>query len=359
MSTIYAVIMAGGSGTRFWPLSRQRKPKQVLSILGPNSLLQDTFDRLKGLVPSEQILVVTNRQQYRVIAPQLPQLPERNFLLEPTPRNTAACIGLAAVHIQRVQPDAAMVVLPSDHLIGEVPEFQRAVRTGLELVERFDPLVTIGIRPSRPETGYGYIQFIPTEPGLPEGVHRVKTFAEKPNLSTARLFLKSGDFFWNSGIFIWRAARILAEMEELLPDHYHQLEHIRDAIDTVSYRRVLISRYRRLRPISIDYGIMEKSDSRIYMVEGKFTWSDVGSWDELYRISPKEKDGNVVVGEVATLDARGNLIYSPDRLTAVIGLEDVLVVNTPSATLICPRERAQDVKEMVEKLRQENRDKYL
>ena len=351
--------MAGGSGTRFWPLSRQRTPKQVLTILGPNSLLQDTVERVYDLAPVKNIRVVTNRRQLKAIAPQLPELSDENFLLEPMPRNTAPCIGLAAVHIHRSDPDAIMLVLPSDHLIRDVPNFQDTIRRGIEVVERFDALVTIGIPPTRPETGYGYIQFMPRDPKLPEKAHRVKAFAEKPNLQTAQSFLASGDFYWNSGIFIWRVGKILEQMEEHLPDHYHQLVSIESAIGQPEYPAVLGNRYKRLRPISIDYGIMEVSTAPIFVLTGDFGWSDVGSWDELYRIFERGKDGNVAVGEVVTNDARNNFIYSPDRLTAVIGLHDVLIVNTPNATLICPRDRAQDVKAIVEKLNQERRTKYL
>ena len=359
MPPLYPVIMAGGSGTRFWPLSRQRTPKQVLAILGPSSLLQDTVDRIRGLAPTEQVRIATNARQFKVIAPQLPELSPANFLLEPSPRNTAPCIGLAAVHIRKRDPDGIMLVLPSDHIVRDVKAFQEAVRRGVEVVERHDPLVTFGIRPDRPETGYGYIQYVPSQEELPAGVHRVKAFAEKPNLQTAQMFLQSGDFYWNSGMFIWRASRILQEMEEHLPEHYHQLVEIERAIGKPNYQRILNNRYRRLRAISIDYGVMEVSRTPIFMLAGEFGWNDVGSWDELYRIASKGKDGNVAVGDTVALDSHNNYIYSPSRLTAVIGMDDVLIVNTPNATLICPRSRAQDVKAVVDKLRQERKDKYL
>jgi len=358
-SKTYAVIMAGGAGTRFWPLSRRRMPKQVLSIIGTNSLLQDTTSRLEGLVPKERTLVVTNRQQLKVVASQQPDLGKENFLIEPTPRNTAPCIGLAAIHIRKIDPDGIMLVLPSDHRIKNVPAFQDIVRRGIEVVERFDPLVTIGIPPARPETGYGYIQFEPPGDKLPSGVHRVRAFAEKPNLETARRFIKSGDFYWNSGIFLWRAERILAEMEEHLPEQYHQLHQIEAAVGSPEFEQVLSNRYKRIRPISIDYGIMEVSSASIFMLAGDFGWSDVGSWDELYRISAKGRDGNVCVGETVTIDARNDYIYSPDKLTAVIGLNDILVVNTHTTTLICHRDRAQDVKAVVDELRKTGRKKYL
>ncbi|MFH0765685.1 MAG: mannose-1-phosphate guanylyltransferase [Calditrichota bacterium] len=357
--SLYAIILAGGSGTRFWPLSRRKRPKQVLSITGNHSLVRETVERVEGLVPRERILIVTNRHQVKTIAEQLPELDESNYLLEPMPRNTAPCIGLAAMHIQRQDPDAVMLVLPSDHLIKDVPKFQKVIRQGVSIALERDALVTIGIPPTRPETGYGYIQFDGTENNLPEGVRLVKTFAEKPNLPTAERFVQSGDFYWNSGLFIWRADRILAEMEEHLTIVYHHLRLIDDAWGQKSYPRILSSRYSRIRPISIDYGVMEVTNAPIYMLDGAFGWSDVGSWDELYRISEKGREGNVSVGESALLEAHRNYIYSPGRLTAVIGIDDILVVNTPSATLICPLNRAQEVKTMVDKLYKEGREEYL
>jgi mannose-1-phosphate guanylyltransferase len=351
--------MAGGSGTRFWPLSRARVPKQVLSILGPNSLLQETVARLDGLISREQTFLLTNARQKKVIAPQLEGLTEVNYVLEPSARNTAACIGLAAIHIRRRDPEGVMVVLPSDHLVRDIPVFQKAVRTAVEVAEKFDALVTFGIPPTRPETGYGYVQFSPTCGNLPKDVHQVKAFAEKPNKTTAARFVASGDFYWNSGIFVWKVSRILKEMEDHLPEMHHQLQMIDRSIGKPEYNRVLANRYGRIRPISIDYGIMEVATSPIYMVEGKFGWSDVGSWDELYRQYAPGASGNVIVGEAVTVDASGNFIHSPGKMTAVIGLNKVLVVNTKNAVLICPLERAQDVKMVVEKLRREGKDKYL
>lgn len=359
MSHIYAVILAGGSGTRFWPLSRARVPKQVLSILGPNSLLQETVARLEGVVPPERTFIVTNRRQKKVIAHQLAGLGDDNFIIEPSARNTAPCIGLAAIHIRRLDPDGVMLVLPSDHIVRDVVEFQRAIRTAVEVVQKFDALVTFGIPPTRPETGYGYIQFARTNADLPKGVHRVKTFAEKPNKATAQRFLSAGDFYWNSGIFVWKASRILQEIEEYLPEQYHQLQLIDRAIGTPGYYKVLASRYGRVRPISIDYGVMEVAATPILMVEGRFGWSDVGSWDELYRQHTPGPGGNVVIGEAAAVDAEDCFIYSPGKMAAVIGLDKILVVNTPTALLICPLDRAQDVKLIVEKLRKEGKDHYL
>lgn len=351
--------MAGGSGTRFWPLSRKRIPKQVLSILGPNSMLQETVARLIGIVPTERTFIVTNAQQKKVIVPQLPMLSDENYLIEPSARNTAPCIGLAALHLRRTNPDAVMIVLPSDHLVKNVSAFQKAVRTAAKVAVEQDALVTFGIPPTRPETGYGYIQFGAVNGELPKGVHRVKAFAEKPNKDIAQGFVDSGEFYWNSGIFVWKASRIIREMEEHLPDMMHQLHLIDRASGTAGYKRALRTHYSGVRPISIDYGVMEHTRAPIFMVEGSFGWSDVGSWDELYRQHKPVASGNVVVGEGVTLDAAGSFIHSPDRLTAVIGLSNILVINTKNTVLICPLDRAQDVKQIVDKLQREGKEKYL
>ncbi len=350
---VYAVIMAGGSGTRFWPLSRERSPKQVLSIIGSNSLLHDTAARLSGLISAKNIVVVTSRQQEDLLTPHLPKIASSNMLVEPLPRNTAPCIGLAAFHIRRLDPNAVMLVLPSDHRIRDMARFQEIVRKGVEVVRRKDALVTIGIPPTRPATGYGYIQFEPAAENHHGLVHKVKTFAEKPMLETAVRFLAAGDFYWNSGIFLWSISRILSEMEEHLPELYQQLKNIDSAVGRPEYENVLLNRYQRIRPISIDYGVMEVSHTPKYMLSGDFGWSDVGSWDELYRLMPHDADGHAVRGKAVFLDSRNTLIHSPEKLTAVIGLSDIMVINTPDATLICPLNRAQDVKLITEKLRKE------
>lgn len=351
--------MAGGSGTRFWPLSRNKTPKQVLSIVGENSLLRDTFNRLEGLVIPQNIMIVTNRRQQRIIAPHLPELNNDNYILEPSPRNTAPCIALTAMHLLRTDPDAIMVVLPSDHLIGDTKAFQKTIMLGIEVAKEHDVLVTIGIVPTRPATGYGYIQFDSEESNLPKGVHKVRAFAEKPNASTAERFIQAGDFRWNSGIFIWRAKHIIDEIEELLPTLYHQLRIIENAHGAKAYPRILANRYNRIRPISIDYGIMELTTSPVFMIEAEFAWSDIGCWDELYRISSKNADNNAFVGDPIFIDAHNNYVHSPRKLTAIMGLDNILVVNTKTATLICPLDRAQDVKLITERLRKEEKDLYL
>jgi len=356
---IYAVIMAGGAGTRFWPLSREKSPKQVLSITSDISLLSETIGRISGLVPIENILIVTSRKQVDVIRPQINGIEESNIIIEPTPRNTSPCIGLAAIHIMRRDPNGIMLVLPSDHLIKDNSAFLKKVQTGLDLVNDNDSLVTMGIKPTRAETGYGYIQFENNGSELPKGVYTVITFAEKPNKATAKRFVESGDFYWNSGIFMWSAQRILSEIEEHIPEQYEHLVLIDQGFDLDNFEDHITNHYNRIKPISIDYGIMEVTASPIFMISADFGWSDIGSWDELSRIFANGDEDNVTRGETVIIHSADNFIYSPEKLTAIIGMENVLVVNTPDATLICPLDRAQEVKAIVEKLRKDGRKEYL
>ena len=358
-SNVYAVILAGGSGTRFWPLSRELSPKQILTLFGPDSLLKNTMDRLESFIPIDRIFIVTSSTQAEILKPHLPNLPEENIIIEPIPRNTAPCIGLAAFHIQGIDPNGTMVVLPSDHKISDVEAFIDVLKAGVEFVEKENSLVTIGIPPSRPETGYGYIQFNDFKEDEDIKIHNVKTFAEKPNKPTAERFVQAGDFYWNSGIFIWKAKTILKEMDEHLPEPYEQLRRINQAFGCKDYQEYLANHYNRIKPISIDYGIMEVTNSTVYMLRGDFGWSDVGSWDELYRIRNKDSDGNVSEGDTVLIDSSNNMVHSPDKLTAIVGLDNILIVNTGDATLICPLDRAQDVKAIAEKLKKDGRKEYL
>ncbi|MBN1397324.1 MAG: mannose-1-phosphate guanylyltransferase, partial [Bacteroidetes bacterium] len=342
---MYAVIIAGGVGSRFWPKSREKSPKQVLEIIGTGSMISNTVDRIQPLVPPEKIMIVTNRLQKEIIQKQIPSLPSQNLLIEPLGRNTAPCIGLAAKWIQRTDPEAIMVVLPADHIIGNNEEFLRVVQRAAQVATDNDALVTIGIQPTHPETGYGYIQFEDApehNPYLSENIYCVKTFAEKPNLETAEKFLKSGDFLWNSGMFIWKARIILQEIDKYLPELGDQLRKLESAIGTDSYQLTLEHVYGVIRSISIDYGIMEKA-SKVFVAKGEFGWSDVGSWDEVMRLVPKDGDGNSVRGKVFLRDSKSNYIDANSRAVAMIGVDDMIVVTTDDAVLICKKGRSQDV----------------
>ena len=350
---IYAVIMAGGVGSRFWPQSRERSPKQVLGIVGSGSLISNTIARIQPLVAPDKILVVTNKIQKDIIQKQVPSVPSKNVLTEPLGRNTAPCIGLAAKWISRYDPNAVMIILPADHIIRDTEEFLRVLRRAAYVAQESEALVTIGIKPTHPDTGYGYIQFEDSsEMNLysAEGIYRVKTFAEKPNLETAEKFLKSGDFLWNSGMFIWKANVILREIEKHIPELGEQLTKLEHAIGTETYQSTLDRVYGVIRGISIDYGVMEKA-SKVFVAKGDFGWSDVGSWDEVVRLTPVDGEGNALRGTVITKDAHHNYIDAGSKAVAIIGIDEIIVVTTDDAVLICKKGKSQDVKEVVDYLR--------
>jgi mannose-1-phosphate guanylyltransferase len=358
---IYAVIMAGGVGSRFWPRSRERSPKQVLEIVGSGSMIFNTIARIQPLVPTEKAMVVTNKLQKDIIHQQVPALPLQNVLTEPLGRNTAPCIGLAAMWIHHYDPEAVMVILPADHIIRDTEEFLRVIQRAAHVATVNDALVTIGIKPTHPETGYGYIQYEDSSEQNPysaEGIYRVKTFAEKPNLETAEKFLKSGDFLWNSGMFIWRARVILEEIDKHLPELGEQLKKLEPVIGTDAYLPTLEHVYGVIRSISIDYGVMEKA-SNVFVAKGDFGWSDVGSWDEVVRLTPTNGDGNALRGTVIAKDSHRNYIDAGNKLVATIGVDDIIVVTTDDAVLICKKGRSQDVKEVVDYLRRKQINELL
>lgn len=361
-ANIYAVIMAGGVGSRFWPRSRERSPKQLMEIVGGRTMIQNAVERLSGFVAPGNIFVVTNKVQKNVVIKQLPELPVENIVGEPIGRNTAPCIGLAAMYVRRLDPDGVIVVLPSDHIVGDEKEFRRVLEVGVDVAYENSSLITIGIQPTHPETGYGYIQIVDDDSGkqrtLPPGVFKVKTFAEKPNLATAQKFVESGDFFWNSGIFIWRADVILKEIKRSLPELFDHLMSIEPSLGTPLLEQSLELAYGLIRGISIDYGVMEKA-TNTYVIRGNFGWSDVGSWDEVYRLSAKDEHGNSIHGKVISFNTKNSYIHSGDKLVATVGVDDLIVINTGDALLICKRGSSQDVKEIVDHIRRKQMNDYL
>ncbi|MGH1366794.1 MAG: mannose-1-phosphate guanylyltransferase [Calditrichia bacterium] len=358
--SIYATLMAGGVGTRFWPRSRKTSPKQVLNIANENTMIQATHQRLKGLVDDSKILIVTNHEQKPLIHEQLSMLTDSSFVLEPFGRNTAPCIGLAALHVHAADPDGIMVVMPADHLISNVEEFQRVVGLACEFARENGGLITLGITPNEPATGYGYIQsgdVVHSQDG--RNVCRVKSFAEKPNLDTAKRFLESGDFFWNSGMFIWRASTILKEIREKLPDIYEPLIALEAYLDSPEYPERLEAMYRQIRGISIDYGVMQEAEE-VYVIPTDMGWNDVGSWETVFEISPKDNDGNTgEYRDIISVNSARNYAYSPDKVVSFVGVEDLIVVDTGDALLIGHRDASQDVKEAVEALKKKGLDDLL
>lgn len=352
---LFAIIMAGGVGSRFWPRSTKKTPKQLIKIISDRTLLQDTVKRLEGLVDKEKIYVVTNSLQREEVEKQLYDLPKENIIDEPFQRNTAACIGLASIIIRKKDKDAVTVVLPADHIIHDTDDFQKSILTAANFAQESRGLVTIGINPSRPETGYGYIQI--DDRSVKEGIFKVYTFAEKPNYATAIRFIESGDFFWNSGIFIWKVDTIIDEIRSLMPDLYEGLIKIEPALGQPDFNYTLKIVYGQLRKVSIDYGIMEKS-KRVFLTKGNFRWSDVGSWEEVYQLSEKDNHGNVVSGMVYHDMVIDSLIHSEEKFTAVIGVDNLIVINCNDALLVCRKDKAQEVKKIVDYLKINKMDQF-
>lgn len=352
----YAVIMAGGVGSRFWPRSREKMPKQFLKIFSEKTLIQETINRVTKLVDKENIFIVTNKIHKNEIKNQLPDIPHDNIIIEPFGRNTAACIGLASILIHNFQPDAVTIVLPSDHMIRDEDAFISVIKKAVSFAYENKCLVTIGIQPTRPETGYGYIQR--DEKEIQENIFKVKTFAEKPNYQTAKRFLASGEFFWNSGIFIWRVDVILEEIKKHMPELYQGLEKIQRSLLKKDFQKQVELVYGMLKSISIDYGVMEKSD-KVYVVLGNFGWSDVGSWEEVYQLNNKDENGNAIYGECFLIDVKNSYIYSQNKFTAILGLENIIVINTEDALLVANRTHTQDVKKVVDYLKLNKKNDYL
>lgn len=362
MTSRYAVVMAGGVGSRFWPKSREHMPKQFLKISGDSTMVQNTVQRLLPIVPLENIIVVVNARHASVLKAQVPRLPEENILIEPIGRSTAPCIGLAAYWIQHRDSKASMAVLPSDHIIMKVEDFERALNAAFGEAETNGGLGTIGITPSYPETGFGYIQVAERkntdETGNPP-VYKVKTFAEKPNYETAVRFVNSGEFYWNSGMFVWRVDEILRELGMHLPELNNQLFRVAKVMGKGEYENVLHEAFSLIRSISVDYGVMEKSEN-VFMVAADIGWSDVGSWDEVFRLALGESgSGNVKTGDAFVKDSNRVFVDSGGKFVAVIGIDDIIVVNTEDATLICKKGRSQEVKEIVDYLRRKDLSKLL
>lgn len=352
-----ALIMAGGRGERFWPKSRQNMPKQFLSLTDDGkSMIQLTVERILPLVAMEDIFIATNQGYRDMIRSQLPEIPEENILCEPVGKNTAPCIGLGAVHIAKKYGDAVMVVLPSDHMITYSSIFLSTLRDACIVAEQGENLVTIGIAPDSPETGYGYIKFKPDQADGRAFV--VDRFVEKPDLKTAKAYVASEQYLWNSGMFIWKASAILKALEQHLPDIYDGLGRIADAIGTELEQQVLEREFRSFQPESIDYGVMEKAGN-IYVLTGAFGWDDVGSWLAVGRIKKTNEFGNVVEGNVVTVDTRNSIIQGESRLIAAVGLRNIIVVDTEDALLICDGDSAGEIRKVLENLKICNRTEYL
>ena len=348
MSQPYVVIMAGGRGERFWPHSRIRRPKHLLPIVGNSPMLTQTVARLEGLVPPERVFVVTNREQREATLEACPELLPEQVVGDPIGRDTAAAVGLAALLVKRTSEDAAFAMLPADHVIENATGFREVLRSALAAAAREEILVTIGVRPTEPATGYGYVQRgnLKMDSEIRQ-VHEVRRFVEKPDLETAQGYLDSGDYFWNAGMFVWRPTVILKALASHAPELHESLRALDERwSEGESLDSCMQDVYPDLPKISIDYAVMEKADN-VVMMESDFDWDDVGEWPAVARHFPLDEAGNVIRGEVVALDSADNLVISPKgRLTALLGVDDLIVVETEDATLICHRDKAQEVKRL-------------
>jgi len=352
---MYCVIMAGGSGTRFWPYSRHRRPKQLLKIVGDTSMLQMTVDRLKKINTVQDIFIVTRQDLAETIRDEITGVKSENVIIEPSGKNTAPCIGLSALKIAKLQKDAVMGIFPADHLIVGHKRFAKAITAAKHIAHKKKALVTIGLKPTFPSTGYGYIQYDQKSDFDHLDAYKVKVFAEKPHLSLAEKFIDSGDFLWNSGMFIWGVDTLLKNLKAHMPDLFQQLKKIDKLIDQEKDFEDL---WEEIKPKSIDYGLMEKAKD-VYLIKAKFEWSDLGSWNTVYDNMHKNDKGNAIKGDGIVLNGKNNFIQSDNRLTAVVGLDNIVVVNTDDATLVIPKDRVEDVKKLVEHLNKKDRKDLL
>jgi mannose-1-phosphate guanylyltransferase len=364
----HAVILAGGRGTRFWPRSRMRTPKQLLNIVGKDTMLEQTLARLRPLVAADRVWTVTNAEQAVVVKKQLPAAARKRVLSEPLGRNTAAAIALAAVHVRRAaKGDALMAVLPADHFIARSDKYRRIVSAALELAREPGRMIVLGIPPTRPDTGFGYIE------GLGEALNSggfpafaVRRFTEKPAIDLAKEYVASGNYHWNAGMFFWRVSTFLENLKRYLPKTSEALESLAETIGKKTYERRLRAIYPKLENISVDFAILENATReedppRVFVIPAEIGWSDIGSWDAVHGllVGDDSADGNIFVTSGYAIDGYGNLISVPGKFTAVVGVRDLVVVETPDALLICPRDRSQDVGKIVKWLEEQKLAKLL
>lgn len=357
---LHAVIMAGGSGTRFWPQSRRQRPKQLLRLIGSRSMIQATRDRSAGLVDAERTWVVTNAAQADETARQLPELPRENLLIEPCGRNTAPCIGLAAIRLLAIDPEAVMLVMPADHVIQPTERFELAVRGACDVVSR-DPeaLVLMGALPTHPATGYGYIERGEALAGFDGNAFAVSSFREKPDRATAEQYVASGRFYWNCGIFVWRADRILGALAKFEPELHARLARLRAAIGTPQWDAALAAEFPPMKTISIDYAVLERA-KHVCVLEAPFDWDDVGSWSALPRLAGADESGNTIDGPFCGIDTRNCIVRTSDgHLVATAGIEDCVIVHTPDATLVARRGDEEALRRLVQKIEEQGHERFL
>lgn len=355
----YVAIMAGGIGSRFWPISRTNHPKQFLDILGTGkTLIQQTFDRYNKLVPAENIFVITAQEYMDTVKEQLPEMPVENILGEPSRKNTAPCIAYIAFKLMQKDPEALMIAAPADNLIMDTEAFVQTATNAFNFVDHINALVTIGIKPTHPNTGYGYIQH--EMPEAAPNVYKVKTFTEKPNLELAKTFISSGDFLWNAGIFTWKVKNIIRAFEKFLPEMFEVFASEKDNFNTAGEAAAIERIYPQCTNISIDFGIMEQADN-VYVIPASFEWSDLGTWNSAWENMDKDYFKNAVAGNnVMVIDSGNCMVHVPDhKLVLLQGLENYIIVDTKDVLMICQKEKEQDIKEYVAEVKRNKGDKHL
>lgn len=355
----YVAIMAGGIGSRFWPMSRSIYPKQFLDILGTGkTLIQETYHRYAKLVPPENIFIITAKEYTATVKQQLPQLPIENILSEPSRKNTAACIAYMAFKLQQKDPDALMIAAPADNLILDTHAFIETTNKALDFVDHINALVTIGIKPTYPNTGYGYIQH--DDPEVASGVYKVKTFTEKPNIELAKTFIASGDFLWNAGIFTWKVKNLITSFEKFLPEMYEVFASEKENFNTPAEAEAIERIYPQCTNISIDFGIMENADN-VYVIPASFSWSDLGTWNSAWENMDKDYFHNAVVGKnVMVFESKNCMVHVPDnKLVLLQGLDDFIIVDTKDVLLICRKDQEQEIKEYVAEIKRNKGDRFL
>lgn len=355
---VYNVIMAGGGGTRFWPLSRQEVPKQLINLSGEDALINETINRIDSLAKKEDLFIVTNEKQVDALKDIVNNKCNfENILPEPSARNTAAAIGFAAFNIMKKHGDGVMCVYPADHYIKDEKGFENVLKKAIDVAKDNDKLVTIGITPTFPSTGYGYINF-DKENCVGNDAYEVIEFVEKPNFEVAKSYVASNKYVWNSGMFVWKVSKILEDFKRYLPKVYDKLEELSKYLGTEKEAEAIKRIYPTIPSISIDYGVMERSND-VVVVPGDFGWNDVGSWDSLGAIYSTDSEGNIKRGDFVTIDTSNSIIYSDDKLIATVGINDLIVVSTNDAVMVCRKDRAQDVKKIVDQLKEKNRHEYI
>lgn len=354
---IYNVIIAGGGGTRFWPLSRQEVPKQFINLSGEDALINETINRISDLASKENLFIVTNEKQVNTLKEIVgDRCIKENILAEPCARNTAVAIGYAAFNIMKKYGDGIMCIYPADHYIKNEDEFKSVLNKSIDVAKNNEKLVTIGITPTFASTGYGYIKF--EHDKIKSDSYEVIEFVEKPSFEVAKKYLESGEYVWNSGMFVWKVSKIIEDFKRYLPKVYEKLEQLSKYLGTEDELRQVKNIYPTIPSISIDYGIMERSCD-VAVVPGDFGWNDVGSWDSLGAIYQTDKEGNIKRGECISIDTNNSIIYSDEKLIATVGINDLIVVSTKDAVMVCRKDKAQDVKKIVEKLKEKDIKEYI